>query len=109
MAQNYAKNFYKSKAWQQCRESYISKVHGLCERCQTKNILKPGYIVHHKTYITPQNINNPMITLNHENLEHVCLDCHNKEHIGHREATRDDVMFNEHGQVVLRDKGSGQK
>ena len=70
MAQDYSRKFYRSKAWQQCRESYISKVHGLCERCQLKGKITPGYIVHHKTYITPQNINNPMITLNHENLEH---------------------------------------
>ncbi len=104
MAKEYAKKFYRSKAWKQCRESYISKVNHLCERCYKINIIKPGYIVHHKTYITPQNINNPMITLNHENLEYVCLDCHNKEHIGHREATRDDVEFNEQGQLVARIK-----
>ena len=46
MAQDYAKKFYRSKAWQQCRESYISKVHGLCERCQSKGKITPGYIVH---------------------------------------------------------------
>ena len=101
MAKEYAKKLYKSKAWQQCRESYISKVHGLCERCPAKNILKPGYIVHHKEYITPKNINNPMITLNHDHLEYVCLDCHNQEHLG-SEPTRDDVMFDCNGQVISR-------
>ena len=101
MAQNFSRKFYRSKAWQQCRTSYISKVHGLCERCQLKGKITPGYIVHHKEYITPKNINNPMITLNHDNLEYVCLDCHNQEHLG-SEPTRDDVMFDEMGQIVQR-------
>ena len=100
MAQDYSRKFYRSKAWQQCRESYISKVHGLCERCQSKGKITPGYIVHHKEYITPKNINNPMITLNHDNLMFVC---HNQEHLG-SEPTRDDVMFDEMGQIIKRIK-----
>jgi 5-methylcytosine-specific restriction protein A len=102
MAREFAKKFYKSKAWQQTRTSYIARVHGLCERCQAKGKIKPGYIVHHKTYITPQNINDPNITLNHSNLEYVCLDCHNDEHFD-TEVTRDDVMFDENGDVVKRE------
>lgn len=60
-----------------------------CEAVQTaamlmkyemRGIYKPGYIVHHKEYITPGNISNPNITLNLDNLEYVCEDCHNKEH-----------------------------
>lgn len=39
-----------------------------------------GYIVHHKCYIDTTNIYNPDITLNFDNLELLCLDCHNKEH-----------------------------
>ena len=101
MAREFARKFYKSKAWQQCRASYISKVHGLCERCQTKGKIKPGYIVHHKIYLTPKNINDPNITLNHSNLEYVCLDCHNDEHFD-TSVTRDDVMFDEMGQIVQR-------
>lgn len=51
MAKEYAKSFYKSKEWIKCRNSYITFVHGLCERCG-----KPGKIVHHKKKITPMNI-----------------------------------------------------
>ena len=74
------KAFYKSKAWQKCREEYISKVGGLCERCLRRGIIKPGYIVHHKEYITPENLTDPEIALCFDNLEYVCLTCHNKEH-----------------------------
>ena len=89
-----AKQFYKSTAWQKCRQSYIYKVHGLCERCD-----RAGTIVHHKEYITVNNINDPQITLNHDNLELLCHDCHNKEHFS-KSATRDDVMFNESGELI---------
>lgn len=63
-----------------CRLQVITRSNGLCERCKARGIYKPGYIVHHKEYITPGNISNPNITLNLDNLEYVCEDCHNKEH-----------------------------
>lgn len=76
----YAKGFYKSDAWKRARQQVITRSNGLCERCKARGIYKPGYIVHHKEYITPGNISNPNITLNLDNLEYVCEDCHNKEH-----------------------------
>ena len=75
MAKDYAEGFYNSAAWLKCRAAYIEHVHGLCERCH-----RPGYIVHHKCYLTPDNINDPDVTLNFDNLEYLCLKCHNKEH-----------------------------
>lgn len=39
-----------------------------------------GEIVHHKIYIGYKNIYNPNVTLNFNNLELLCRDCHNKEH-----------------------------
>lgn len=55
---------------------------GLCERCLKRGLIVPGEIVHHKIYITPANVDNPSITLNPENLELVCRDCHAEEHAG---------------------------
>lgn len=40
-----------------------------------------GDIVHHKSYINLNNIFDPAVTINFENLELLCIDCHNKEHI----------------------------
>lgn len=76
----FSKAFYKSAAWQHCRESYIKSVGGLCERCYAKGLIVPGYIVHHKCYLTPENINDPDVTLNFENLEYLCVEHHNQEH-----------------------------
>lgn len=91
----FAKRFYTSKAWKQCRASYIAKVYGLCERCQAG-----GKIVHHKIYLNESNIDDPNITLSHDNLELVCHDCHNREHLGAASLTADGLMFDENGQLV---------
>ena len=76
----YAAGFYSSKAWQRTREAYKKSVGGLCEICWSKGILKPGEIVHHKTHISPDNINDPEITLSFNNLQLVCRDCHAQIH-----------------------------
>jgi 5-methylcytosine-specific restriction endonuclease McrA len=92
----YAKHFYKSKAWQRTRYAYIVSRQGQCERCGAG-----GKIVHHKIYIDPTNIYNEAITLNHDNLELLCQDCHNKEHMGN-EATTKGTRFDDNGQLIQR-------
>mgnify|MGYP005773827199 CR=1 FL=1 len=77
---DFAKRFYKSKAWQKARDAYASSVGWLCEDCLSLGIYKPGEIVHHKIELTPDNINNPMISLSWDNLKLVCRECHAKEH-----------------------------
>lgn len=95
IAKSFSKTFYKSKAWQRCREGYIQSVFGLCERCQ-----KPGLIVHHKELLTPMNINDPNITLNWNLLEYLCLECHNKEHTQKYYNTANGLMFNDDGELI---------
>lgn len=80
--QDFAKQLYKSKAWQHCRASYLKQVGGLCERCLARGIYKPGEIVHHRIHLTPDNVNDPSVTLNFANLELLCRDCHAIEHRG---------------------------
>ena len=81
---DYAKTFCKSKAWQKCRAGYIKSVGGLCERCLMRGLIVPGVIVHHKCYLTPDNIDDTSVTLNWDNLECLCQECHNREHLGER-------------------------
>lgn len=76
----YAKSFYSSKTWQRCRDGYKKSVGGLCERCLKQGRYTPGVIVHHKVHISPENIDDPNVTLDWRNLELVCRDCHAVEH-----------------------------
>lgn len=77
---DWARAFYFSPAWHNCREAYISRVGGLCERCLQRGLYVPGEIVHHRVHLTPQNIGDPGVTLAPENLELLCRDCHAQEH-----------------------------
>lgn len=91
----WARSFYKSKAWRECRHAFFVSKYGLCERCGGS-----GLIVHHKIYLTPDNINDPSISLNWDNLELLCQDCHNKEHFAKFSPTRDDLVFDDQGNLV---------
>ena len=93
MAQDWAKAFYKSMGWQKCRDAYIQSVFGLCERCQ-----RPGDILHHKELLTPQNINDPNVTLAWESLQYLCQECHNREHGG--ASTAEGLVFDGEGNLV---------
>ncbi|OMF35326.1 HNH endonuclease [Paenibacillus sp. FSL H8-0548] len=101
MMKPWAKKFYNSKAWKDCRKVKIAEVHGLCERCPN-----PGYIVHHTTYLTPKNINDPWVSLNTALLEYVCRDCHNEEHMGTAEPiTAQGTAFDEYGNLIKVGEG----
>lgn len=97
MARDFAKKFYNSKAWKKCREAYKNNTKDkLCERCGM-----PGEEVHHKIYLTPQNINDPYITLSFENLELLCSSCHSIEHNRkYKEVVRNGLKFDNFGNLV---------
>ena len=90
----WAKSFYRSKAWRKCRDSFLISKFNMCERCG-----EVALIVHHKTYLTPYNINDSNVSLNWDNLEALCLDCHNKEHMG-KEVTVNGCMFDDEGNLI---------
>lgn len=74
--QEFAKPFYMSMAWKRCRKAYAKSVGGLCERCLERGIYRPGEAVHHKTFLTPDNISDESVTLGWDNLMLLCRDCH---------------------------------
>lgn len=90
MARDFARGFYTSKEWRQTSRAFMQSKRYVCERCGGA-----GEICHHKIYLNPRNITNPYITLNWDNLECLCQECHNKEHM----LKRDICLFNEAGEV----------
>lgn len=68
-------SFYKSKEWRRVSAAYMSLRLYTCERCG-----KPARICHHKTWLNGSNIQDPEIALGFDNLEALCIDCHNAEH-----------------------------
>ena len=50
--------------------------------------------------IDESNINNPEVTLNFDNFELLCQDCHNHEHHSKHKATVDGLRFNAKGELI---------
>ncbi len=88
----FAKEFYRSKTWQRCRDDYGRSKSWLCERCLDKGLYKPGEIVHHKQHLTPDNIGDPSVTLSWDNLQLVCRDCHAELHRNRERRFRVDAL-----------------
>lgn len=104
MAKEWAKPFYNGKKWNKCKDGYkqirLLIDGGLCEVCHKE----PGYIVHHKIPLTRDNINNPEVSLNYDNLSYECKSCHDK-HEGHGvngkgNCNEDRIYFDEEGQPI---------
>ena len=94
--QKWAAAFYRSTAWRSCRASYYLSQHGICQRCGGA-----GKIVHHIREITPSTLDDPRVTLNWENLELLCQERHNREHMS-SDACAEGLRFNADGDVVPR-------
>lgn len=96
MAKDFAKGFYDSPAWRKTARAYKASKFGVCERCGRPY----GRIVHHRVHITRENINNADVALNWDNLELLCIDCHNREHMGKYASAREGLEFNEFGYLI---------
>lgn len=69
-----------------------------CEECEKKGIITPTYIVHHKEWINESNYENDEVFYNLDNLESVCLECHNKIHFSEEK----EYYFDEKGDLIKK-------
>lgn len=76
--------FYSTKAWRKCRASFLSERGGLCEICLSRGLIEPAVHVHHKVKLTPDNIDDPAVTLSFDNLMALCEACHQEQHRARR-------------------------
>ena len=83
--------FYSGRAWRRVSAAYMSSKNYVCERCG-----KPAVICHHKKWLNDTNVNDPKIALSFDNLEALCLECHNAEH----GSKHDVAVFNDAGELV---------
>ena len=72
----------------------------LCTKCG-----RPAEEVHHKKHLTPDNIYDPSVSLNMDNLTSLCRECHFEEHRGehakgHETKQQIEYTFDENGYLV---------
>ena len=94
MAKDFSKAFYKSKQWQNCRDTYAKKKCYICEICG-----EPANEVHHKIILTPENINDPAVTTSFDNLMLLCWACHRRIHREQEKAGR--YIIDSEGKVIV--------
>lgn len=99
MAREFARSFYSSSAWQDCRNEYMKRAHHLCEDCLRKGIYKPAREVHHIEELTPENIHRPEVTLSFDNLVALCRECHKARHNNKHKGRR--YLFGENGEIII--------
>lgn len=75
MAREFSKQFYMSREWNKVRMYVLMRDKFKCQKCG-----RAAQEVHHKKHLTPENILDPYISLNPENLISLCKDCHFEEH-----------------------------
>lgn len=66
----------------------------ICERCGDLAV-----ICHHKTHLNSENYQNLHIALNHDNLEALCMTCHNQEHFSNG-VIEEGLQFDEKGNII---------
>lgn len=94
MAREFAQAFYHSAAWKRAQRLAMQLHYGVCERCG-----RPGKIVHHKIWLTPDNITDQNIALGQDNLMVLCIDCHNRIH-AESSSVREGLEFDGTGQLM---------
>ena len=95
MAKSWAEALYHSKAWKTVRREVLRRDHYTCHDCYGR-----AEEVHHVIPLDENNINDPMIALNPDNLMCLCGQCHKKITKGYTGAVIEGYIFNEDGQLV---------
>ncbi|PLR93200.1 HNH endonuclease [Bacillus sp. T33-2] len=71
-----ARAFYKSTAWEKCRDVVLRRDHYLCQECYRNKKVTPADLVHHIVEL----LNDWDMALDPDNLESLCHSCHNRKH-----------------------------
>ena len=72
------RKFYRSREWETMRDMVRQESKMRCRMCG--KLIRGKSIVDHIKAITPQNKNDLKVTLSIDNLQLLCLECHNAKH-----------------------------
>ena len=111
MARPFARSFYRSDLWAKTREYILLRDAYLCQICGA-----PAEEVHHKIHLTPQNIMDPKVSVNPDNLVSLCRDCHFAQHKADKargnadrkaKASGEEYEFDENGFLIRKTPPGG--
>ena len=96
MAQAFSKKFYDSKLWKDAREYVLKRDRYQCQDCK----VMAAEEVHHIKELTPDNINDPMVSINPSNLISLCYNCHKLRHRKSKSIIKTDYEFDAEGNII---------
>lgn len=97
------KKFYASKTWRKCQRAYKESGDGLCEKCKELGRRTAGEVVNHRDVtITPDNVDDPSVTLSHDHLILMCRRCYMQEHPEAYGHTARRYSIDEHGRIIAK-------
>ena len=98
MAREQMKPFYSSAEWKTARKMALRRDHYTCQICGAR-----ATEVHHKIEINENNVKDRNISLNQNNLQSLCHDCHSRitmqEHRGRVPDSGIEFYFDENGMI----------
>lgn len=77
---DFERKFYGRISWKNCRAFVWSRDRGLCVDCLKAGRYTAAEEVHHIVELTPENVDQPEISLNPDNLVSLCRRCHRARH-----------------------------
>ena len=93
------KTWYDSPRWRVPRDKYKAKRieidGGMCELCRDEL----GYIVDHIKELNEHNFDDINVRLSEDNLQYICLKCHNQKTFKRQAALAEGYYINERGEV----------
>lgn len=90
---------YNCKRWRELRKYKLIQT-PYCERCFKMGLYTPAYIIHHKEWIDQNNYKDDNVFYNIDNLESICLSCHNKEHFS--SVANEEYFFDNQGNLIKK-------
>ena len=101
MAKEWAKAFYHSQAWRAVRKRALIRDGFTCRICGAR-----ATAVDHIQELTPENISDTRISLNLDNLQSLCHDCHTVKTLEDKKIIKPDCArefyFDADGQLTPR-------
>ena len=83
---------------QKMLKDVMESKHWTCERCGHR-----AEIVHHKKHLNDTNVNDPALALGWDNLQALCIPCHNAAH-GCGSGVPDGFTFDADGNLIKRSR-----
>ena len=81
MAEAWSAAFYKSEEWRAFRRYLIQLRGTVCPICHRDFMADTSKLVgHHKEELTPETVHDASVALNPDNVDIICIYCHNSEH-----------------------------